>query len=488
MYCTSLLAAHLSATPASANANRAALAFIDQQGDVRHYSWRTLIDEVAAAARSIDRQGFVPGDRLVHAFGNTNRGVVIAIASMIIGTIEVPLDPSANSDSHQSQCKFVDGRWFHWPTSDLRTHPSDSIHWLSLREQQLKPDHPVIILFTSGSTGDPKGVMLSRNNLFTNASAKLFAAPQSIADVRLTVLPLWHAYARTCDLMTWLLSSCTLAISQGWEGWQNLSPIVQPSLINTVPSFAERLLSQAADHSGASNLRLLGCGGAAMTTDLFACFADRCVTVIQGYGLTEASPVVCSATPTNSRPGLVGKPITGCETRIGADGQLYVRGDGVMLGYWNDPCATREKINDGWLETGDCVEVDPDHKQYRIVGRMDDRITLSSGLKFFPGQIEQLVAGLTGISHAILIPDDRHVDLFIDVADVIRPSAEYISDVRLTLAAFPAWQQPRHIYVLHRLFSGNRHATTSKGNLCRPLAIEICKAASANRGLNDRRR
>ena len=480
MNCTSLLAAHLSATLASATDAGPALVFVDSRGEARHYSWRTLIAEVATAVRSIDRQGFVPGDRLVHAFGNTNRGVVIAIASMIVGTIEVPLDPSANADAQQLQCDFVDGRWFHGPTSDLQTQPGDSVDWLKHREQSLKPDHPAIILFTSGSTGEPKGVTLSRNNLFTNASAKLLAAPQAIADVRLTVLPLWHAYARTCDLMTWLLSGCTLAITQGWEGWQYLSPIVQPSLVNTVPSFASRLFSQTADSPGASNLRLLGCGGAAMTAELFGSIADRGVTVIQGYGLTEASPVVCSATPKNSRPGLVGQPIVGCETRICADGQLSIRGPGVMLGYWNDPCATRKKINEGWLETGDCVEIDPDHKQYRIVGRMDDRITLSNGLKFFPGPMEQLVVGLTGVVHAILIPDDRHVDLFIDIAQTIGPPEEFSHAIRHALTAFPAWQHPRHIYVLPKPFAEHHHATTAKGNLCRPLAIEICKAASEN--------
>ncbi len=467
----------MSAPQAAQNDERSSLVFVDASGDVKTYSWQTLVSQVAVVVKAIDRDGFVSGDRLVHAFGNTDRGVVIALASMIVGTIEVPLDPSVSADSNQLRCQFVDGHWFDWPEVDPRTQFSINLDRLEYREHQLKPDHPAIILFTSGSTGEPKGVTLSRNNLFTNANAKLSAAPQTTADLRLTVLPLWHAYARTCDLMTWLVSGCTLAITQGWEGWQCLAPIVRPSLINTVPSFAERLFSPALDTPGASNLRLLGCGGAAMKHELFARIADCGVTVIQGYGLTEASPVVCSATPKNSRPGLVGQPVVACETRIDVDGQLDVRGPGVMLGYWNDAAATREKINDGWLETGDCVEVDPDDKQYRVVGRMDDRITLSNGLKFFPAPHELCVAGLPGISHAILVPDDRHVDLFIDVAAALRPPNECIRDIHQALSAFPSWQRPRHIYMLPKPFAEIRHATTSKGNLCRPIAIEVCKAA-----------
>ncbi len=157
---------------------------------------------------------------------------------------------------------------------------------------------------------------LSYDNLFQNASGKLLAVPQTPGDVRLTLLPIWHAYARTCDLITWLLSGCSLAIGFGFADWLRLAPIVRPTLINTVPSMAQRIADTEFASRSTSRLHLLGCGGAAMSEALFDPFTDRGITVIQGYGLTEASPVICSATPQNARPGYVGCPIAGCETRI----------------------------------------------------------------------------------------------------------------------------------------------------------------------------
>jgi long-chain acyl-CoA synthetase len=185
-------------------------------------------------------------------------------------------------------------------------HRSGESMLFNVASTAYSPDQPALILFTSGSSGQPKGVVLSRKNLFTNAYAKLSAVPQDEADVRLTILPLWHAYARTCDMMTWLLSGCTLAIDHGWNGWQRLAPVVFPTLINTVPSVAARLMATAIDSPAACKLRLLGCGGAAMTTELFAQFGRRRITVIQGYGLTETSPVVCSRIAMECATGLRG--------------------------------------------------------------------------------------------------------------------------------------------------------------------------------------
>jgi long-chain acyl-CoA synthetase len=454
---------------------RPALISVDANGDVCSFTWPQLQAEVVATVSEIDRQGFHVGDRLVHAEGNSARGVVIALASLIAGTIEVPLDPSLSHPQFDDFCQRVQGRWWsNKQSAEYRVDaPESRVASFQRREQAFSSDQPALILFTSGSSGQPKGVVLSRKNLFTNAQAKLTAVHQTEVDVRLTILPLWHAYARTCDLMTWLLSGCTLAIDHGWNGWQRLAPLVFPTLINTVPSFAARLMVTEIDSPAASKLRLLGCGGAAMTTELFEQFGRRRITVIQGYGLTETSPVVCSASPWNARPGFVGTPVSGCSTRISHEGVLEVAGDGVMIGYWNDPVATQARIRDGWLSTGDCVEVDPQDGQFKILGRVDDRMTLSNGRKIFPGPIEAKAMTIPAVRHALVVPEDRHVALIIDHDAQHAEPNDLLAQLDEVMQNLPEWQRPRRIQLLEKPFSEFAGAITQKGTLCRPMALRF---------------
>lgn len=459
---------------------RPALVGVDSDGRIVHHTWRDLFARVLSVVQRLEHQGFSAGDRLVHACGNTRCGVIVALASLAKGTIEVPLDPKASNDERDALLRLVDGRLLEGEAEGGFDAASSSEAWISERiaqESEFLGDHPALILFTSGSTGKPRGVLLSRRNLFSNAQGKLAAAPQTPDDVRLTVLPLWHAYARTCDLMTWLITGGTLAIGQGWHGWETLATEVTPTLINTVPSLASRLRDEAFDTPATRSLRMLGCGGAAMTTELFDDYRQAGITVIQGYGLTEASPVVCSASPWNARAGFVGVPVPGCQTRINDAGCLEVAGTGVMLGYWQDEEATVAKIRGGWLQTGDCAEVDPCDGQYRILGRSDDRITLSNGLKFFPGPVEQRLCLHPSIRHAILLPHDRHVTLYLEVSDAFESESatsgqSLLADVERMLNAFPAWQRPREVHLLSRPISDIAGAITAKGTLCRPVVLE----------------
>ena len=127
------------------------------------------------------------------------------------------------------------------------------------------------------------------------------------------------------------------------------------------------------------------------------------MTVIQGYGLTETSPVICSATPDNASPGLVGNLVDGWESEI-REGHLFVRGPHTMLGYWEDTKATKEKIDqDGWLATGDLVEHDAVTGQLRILGRVDDVIVRDNGRKILPSVIEKRVEQIERVRHALLV-------------------------------------------------------------------------------------
>ncbi len=344
-------------------------------GELIRSSWNEL-------ARQIDKSAgkLLPRDRVEIISDNSHDQIVEVLACMRCGVAEVSIDP-----------RFPPARSEH-----SRLH-----------------DDVAIVLFTSGTTGEPRGVMLTHTNLVGNAAAKLAAVPQSPDDVRLMVLPMSHAYARTCDFGTWLLSGCTLAVTTGFAGLMSMSRIVNPTLMNVVPSIAYELLKHDLSSLGLNRLRLLGCGGAPLSSEAFSRWRGLGVTVIQGYGLTESGPVICSATAENATAGLVGDFVDGWESDI-RSGELFVRGPHVMKGYWDDAESTSRKIDaEGWLRTGDSVTRDKASGQMRILGRFDDVIVMPNGSKISPAPIEREVERISGVNHAILCWRER-LEIWID--------------------------------------------------------------------------
>ncbi|HBJ37330.1 MAG TPA: hypothetical protein DDZ51_21775 [Planctomycetaceae bacterium] len=266
------------------------------------------------------------------------------------------------------------------------------------------------------------------------------------------------------------MSGSQLAISSGWDGWQRLAPQLRPTLINTVPSIAMRLLDLPPASREMSRLRLVGCGGAALSADAFERFRLRGITVIQGYGMTETSPVICSATPENARAGCVGTPVAGWQTRVDAQGRLAVRGEGVMIGYWGDSDTTAQRCIDGWIDTGDIVEVDSTDGQFRILGRADDRITLANGRKLYPLPIEQQVMGIPQVRHALLVAANRHTELWIDVQDCMEPK-NWGDVIKRHLCDLEAWKLPRRIFIMPQSLAEIPGMLTAKGTPVRPRAI-----------------
>jgi long-chain acyl-CoA synthetase len=218
---------------------------------------------------------------------------------------------------------------------------------------------------------------------------------------------------------------------------------------------------------------MLGCGGAALSVEIFDRLSARGITVIQGYGMTEASPVICSATPADRRPGFVGRPVSGWRTRVDPDGRLWVRGDGVMIGYWDGDRPRAEAISDGWLDTGDIVEIDPTDGQFRILGRADDRITLSNGRKVYPMPIEQRVMRIAGVRHAIVLGDERHIEVWIDI-DPGLPAAsqtEWTGRVAAVVEDLPDWQRPRRVAIIPQTLDSIPGLLTVKGTPVRQRVL-----------------
>ena len=223
-------------------------AIVESTGDsTMEVSWRDLAILVDASTHQLAAQ-FAQDPALPrhlgHASDNTLSDLVIALASMSLGAIEFPFDRRLPAGEIERRWSRIGGLWIDQQLreqlADLRV--ASLISPPPIETGCVDPDAPSLVLWTSGTTGTPRGVTLSTRNLFGNAAAKLGAVPQTADDVRLCVLPLSHAYARTCDLGTWLLSGCVLALTMGYAGLRRLAPAVRPTLINVVPSLAYRML------------------------------------------------------------------------------------------------------------------------------------------------------------------------------------------------------------------------------------------------------
>ncbi|MCM2371986.1 class I adenylate-forming enzyme family protein [Aporhodopirellula aestuarii] len=409
-------------------------------------TWRQLVvavDHAAAAMESLvsssrqdpdttNMDGDKRGKRFVYESQNTTSVVVNALACIACGAIEIPIDSKLPCDSRKEMFERSGGvalTLTNNPTLESLGNFDESFARLQQSADSVDVDQASLVLWTSGTTAKPRGVMLSQRNLTTNAAAKLAAVPQNVDDVRLTLLSLSHAYARTCDMGTWLLSGCQWTLDYGRRGLDRIATESLPTMINGVPMLARQIVERLdAGDPNLSRLRVLGCGGAAMSVDLFERFGLHGIEVIQGYGCTETSPVICSSSPGDTAVGCVGPPVAGCETRI-VDQRLFVRGPLVMLGYLDDPASTALKIDhEGWLDTGDLVESAP-NGQLQIIGRADDVIVLENGYKVHPLAIEQTLQRKTGCEYAVLLSVNQSLLVAIQadsidqdrIREIIRP-------------------------------------------------------------------
>ncbi len=282
-----------------------------------------------------------------------------------------------------------------------------------------QPDDLATILYTSGTTGESKGVMLSHANLVSNAIATDEAFEHHQSDRKLCWLPLSHIFARTCDLYMWIVTGSQLILAESRDTILANCEQFQPTLLNGVPYFFDKVCRYCASQGGSDaeqserlkelfggELRL-ACSGGAPLGDATAEYYNRHgIQLVQGYGLTESSPVITVSTPSASRIGSVGRAIRDVEVRIADDGEILTQGPHVMLGYWKRPDATAETIRDGWLCTGDVGSIDNDGFLW-ITGRKKELIVTASGKNIAPAYLERLLCEDPLILQALVV-GDRH--------------------------------------------------------------------------------
>jgi long-chain acyl-CoA synthetase len=284
-------------------------------------------------------------------------------------------------------------------------------------------DDTAVILYTSGTTGKPKGAELTHANLYKNSkgvSEKL--GEMSDEDVLLGALPLFHSFGQTCCMNSAVSVGATVTMLPRFDPDKALEIINRDkvTLFQGVPTMYNAMLhSDAVDDADCSSLRICMSGGAAMPAELMRAFEEKfdCM-ILEGYGLSETSPVASFNHPDKERkPGSIGQPIEGVEMQVWDDdgnevpqgeiGEIVVRGHNIMKGYWNRPDANKESIDeDGWFRTGDMAKVDEDG-YFFIVDRKKELI-IRGGYNVYPREIEEVLYEHPAIQEAAVVgvPDD----------------------------------------------------------------------------------
>ena len=363
---------------------------------------------------------------------------------MLSGGVAVPIDPQLNAEEVADNLDRADVTLFFYDSRfkriidrlkelcpNIRTYiclngEEDELKAILADNDPMEPIHPTAdscacILYTSGTTGKSKGVMLSHGNLTDNALCCENEADSS--DVILSVLPIHHAYCLTCDYLLAIRYGVTVCINDSIMRIAQNIKLFEPTKILLVPMIVETIYRkiQAAHKAkplipmllvGRSvfgkNLKCIFCGGAYLAPDLIKAYKKMGVPLLQGYGMTECSPRISSSSLNDPTIGdEVGLIVKGCEVRI-EDDEIQVRSPSVMLGYYKNDEATEEMFTeDGWLKTGDLGYV-KDRRLY-LTGRKKNLIILSNGENISPEELENKFAGLEWMQEIMVYSEEEQI-------------------------------------------------------------------------------
>lgn len=275
------------------------------------------------------------------------------------------------------------------------------------------PNSPCVIIYTSGTTGSPKGAVLTHHNLVSNAEAFRRILPLLPSDNVLCVLPMYHAFAWTCAVLNALLCGASITILDGFSPKETISAIkdYHVTVIYGVPPIYN-VLSRMGEPEDMSGMKYLVSGGASLPEKVARQFFEKYgIAILEGYGLSEASPVVAVNPPQKPKYCSIGKALPGIEVRIldargsdlppGSVGELTVSGPNVMTGYFNLPEESSRALKNGWLHTGDLAYMDTEGYIY-IVDRLKDMI-IANGENIYPREIEELLYAYPGIIDAVVV-------------------------------------------------------------------------------------
>ena len=335
-----------------------------------------------------------------------------------------------------------------------------------------------VILYTSGTTGRPKGAALTHRNLLTNADVARSLLNTLETDVIFGGLPFFHVFGQTSALNSAVLSGASISLLPRFDAGKALEIIERDgvTIFEGVPTmYVGMLRHPAVKNTNVSSLRGAITGGSAMPLEVLREFEDVFgIQLLEGYGLSETSPIVSFNLPGEGRrAGSIGKPVAGMEVRmldpdgldvpVGEIGELSVRGDGVMKGYWRNEEATAAAIPDGWFRSGDLARFDEEGNIY-IVDRKKDMI-LRGGYNVYPREVEEVLYEHPAVAEAAVVgvPDPLHGEEIVAVVGLREEAVPSDDTARETLIAdiaqfsrdrLAAYKYPRRIILTDALPKG----------------------------------
>lgn len=447
-------------------------------------SYRDLSERIMVWRRAFAKLGLERGDRVAILLPNGVDSVCCDQAVLANGYVPVPLHAidTAGSSAYiiaDSEAKVLvttrQNRWdsiylAHTVMPKLKEvifteesapeHRNDGVrhwdleNWLATGHDVTElPEGPqeddlAAIVYTSGTTGRPKGVMLSHKNVVSNVVNTLKTVLPAPGSVFLSFLPVSHTFERQCGYYLALGMGCTIVYTRSIQQLAEDFRIVRPNVIISVPRIYERiyakvqaklaresafvrfmfnwavevgwrrfckrfgmpvektstswldpviwpvldrLVSRTLLDQFGGQVQIAISGGAALSSKIAKVFCGLGLVITQGYGMTESSPIIAGNSTSYNHPHTVGKPLPGTQVRLGADNEIQVKSDSIMKGYWNRPQDTKDAFTeDGWFKTGDVGEFD-DEGYLRIVGRIKEIIVTSTGEKVPPADLEQAI-------------------------------------------------------------------------------------------------
>ncbi len=463
----------------------------------KEQTWREMAERVTSLRGALAHSGLKPGDRAAVLLPNGTDWVAFDLAAMANGLITVPLymnDSPENTafilaDSGARLClidsaarwrtvaPFVDAStaleqiWVKEGLDGVAVFPPGGPRLSTLLDAlaQSRPDKSALrcaprdvatIVYTSGTTGRPKGVMLTHSAILWNVEASSKLVPLLTSDVYLSILPLAHAFERTVGYYVPMMAGSRVVYARSVEQLREDLATIRPTVLVAVPRLYERIYEGVRREADAhpilrpivalaarlgweldqfrhgrgppprlfartmlwpllkrfvarpvlaafgGRLRVAACGGAALSVGAAEFLIGLGLPIFEGYGLTEAGPVVASKAIEGSLPGSAGRPLDGLEVRLSEQSELLVRSPSVMNGYLRNQRATAEALSpDGWLRTGDIAEIS--NGSIFITGRLKEIIVLSTGEHVPPAAVEAAIQNDAIFEQVCVVGDQR---------------------------------------------------------------------------------